>query len=97
MYAKNIYKSGLVIIFINKNRKWKKDVEHKCHDGPIWRIRWAHPKFGSLLATCSHDKCVRVWEEKKITEEDNDKKLISRSEISERVSILETKEGVADI
>lgn len=40
---------------------------------------------------------MRVWEEKKITEEDNDKKLISRSEISERVSILETKEGVADI
>ena len=26
------------------------------HDGPVWQVTWAHPKFGSLLASCSLDQ-----------------------------------------
>jgi WD40 repeat protein len=25
------------------------------HQGPVWQVAWAHPKFGSLLASCSYD------------------------------------------
>lgn len=33
------------------------------HDGPIWKVAWAHPKFGSLLASCSYDMKVIIWKE----------------------------------
>jgi len=33
------------------------------HQGPVWQVSWAHPKFGSLLASCSYDNCVIIWRE----------------------------------
>ncbi|CAG9462244.1 unnamed protein product [Pedinophyceae sp. YPF-701] len=33
------------------------------HEGPVWRVSWAHPKFGSLLASCSFDHRVIIWKE----------------------------------
>lgn len=33
------------------------------HDGPVWQVAWAHPKFGSLLASASFDARVVVWKE----------------------------------
>ena len=33
------------------------------HEGPVWQVAWAHPKFGTLLASCSFDHRVIVWKE----------------------------------
>uniref|UniRef100_A0A0D9ZFC1 Uncharacterized protein n=1 Tax=Oryza glumipatula TaxID=40148 RepID=A0A0D9ZFC1_9ORYZ len=33
------------------------------HYGPVWRVAWAHPKFGSILASCGYDGRVIVWKE----------------------------------
>jgi len=33
------------------------------HEGPVWQVAWAHPKFGSILATCSYDRKVILWRE----------------------------------
>lgn len=33
------------------------------HDGPVWQLDWSHPEFGNLLASCSYDKRVIIWEE----------------------------------
>jgi len=33
------------------------------HQGPVWQVAWAHPKFGSLLASCSYDGRVIIWKE----------------------------------
>lgn len=33
------------------------------HEGPVWQVAWAHPKFGSLLASCSYDGKVIIWKE----------------------------------
>lgn len=35
----------------------------QAHDAPILHLSFAHPIHGSLLATCSHDRTVRIWEE----------------------------------
>jgi len=35
----------------------------KGHEGPVWQVSWAHPKFGSLLASCSYDRKVCIWKE----------------------------------
>ena len=33
------------------------------HDGPVWQVSWAHPKFGVILASCSYDGSVIVYKE----------------------------------
>lgn len=33
------------------------------HDGPVWQVAWAHPKFGNILASCSYDRRVLIWKE----------------------------------
>lgn len=35
----------------------------QCHSGSVWRVSWAHPEFGQVLATCSFDRTVAIWEE----------------------------------
>jgi len=35
----------------------------KRHEGPVWQISWAHPKFGTYLASCSYDRKVLIWKE----------------------------------
>ncbi|RIB08599.1 WD40 repeat-like protein [Gigaspora rosea] len=37
----------------------------KGHDGPVWQVAWAHPKFGNILASCSYDSKVIIWKEQK--------------------------------
>jgi protein transport protein SEC13 len=33
------------------------------HDGPVWQISWAHPKYGVILASGSYDGKVLIWRE----------------------------------
>ncbi len=33
------------------------------HVGPAYTVSWAHPKFGSLFASCGFDSTVKVWHE----------------------------------
>lgn len=33
------------------------------HDGAVWQVAWAHPKFGVLLASCSYDRSVIIHRE----------------------------------
>ena len=40
-----------------------KQAEWRAHAGSIWRLSWAHPEFGPVLASCSFDRKVCVWEE----------------------------------
>jgi len=33
------------------------------HEGPVWQLSWAHPKFGTILASCSFDGGVLIHRE----------------------------------
>jgi protein transport protein SEC13 len=33
------------------------------HSGPVWQVAWAHPKFGTVLASCGYDRQAIVWQE----------------------------------
>lgn len=35
----------------------------KTHSGSVWKVTWAHPEFGQVLASCSFDRTAAVWEE----------------------------------
>ncbi|GAB5036639.1 sec13-related protein [Nannochloropsis oceanica] len=37
----------------------------KQHVGPVWEIAWAHPRWGSLLASASYDGMVLIHRENK--------------------------------
>ncbi|CAK9438035.1 uncharacterized protein LODBEIA_P23840 [Lodderomyces beijingensis] len=39
------------------------------HEGPVWQVAWAHPKFGPILASCSYDGKVLVWKENPETQQ----------------------------
>ncbi|KAL0633838.1 GTPase-activating protein S13 [Maublancomyces gigas] len=34
------------------------------HEGPVWQVSWAHPKFGNILASASYDGKVIIWQER---------------------------------
>lgn len=34
----------------------------RAHEGPVWQVAWAHPKWGTLLASCSYDRKVIIWQ-----------------------------------
>lgn len=37
------------------------------HEGPVWQVSWAHPKFGVILASASYDGKVIIWREENRT------------------------------
>ena len=47
----------------NDKSNWIVSASWKAHSGSIWRLSWAHPEFGQVLATCSFDRTASVWEE----------------------------------
>lgn len=50
-------------IFDVENDNYKLVETLVGHDGPVWQVGWAHPKFGSILASCSYDGKVLIWKE----------------------------------
>lgn len=38
-------------------------IKDKGHTGPVWKVVWGHPEFGQVLASCSFDRSVIIWEE----------------------------------
>lgn len=48
-------------IFDVKNGEHALQMDLKGHSGPVWQIAWAHPKFGTVLASCSYDRKVIIW------------------------------------
>jgi len=35
------------------------------HTGPVWKLSWAHPSHGCMLASCGYDRRVIVWRQHK--------------------------------
>lgn len=46
------------MLFIGHLTQETRSPVHR-HEGPVWEVAWAHPKFGNLLASCSYDRKVR--------------------------------------
>ena len=36
---------------------------YHSHEGPVWQLAWAHPRYGQILASCSYDRKVILWRE----------------------------------
>ena len=42
---------------------WICTATWKSHFGSVWKVTWAHPEFGQVIATCSFDPTAAIWEE----------------------------------
>ncbi|KAG5640579.1 hypothetical protein DXG03_008014, partial [Asterophora parasitica] len=42
---------------------WSVEDDWKAHDAPVSKLSWAHPEFGSIIASASFDRIVKVWEQ----------------------------------
>lgn len=56
-----IYIFSMQIWDHNEKGVWIVSASWKAHSGSVWRLSWAHPEFGTVLATCSFDRTVSVW------------------------------------
>ncbi|ODM90481.1 Nucleoporin SEH1 [Orchesella cincta] len=48
---------------------WNCTASWKAHSGSVWKVTWAHPEFGQVVATSSFDRSAAVWQER--VEKDN--------------------------
>lgn len=52
-----------VKIFDVRSRQQLLVADLREHEGPVWQLAWAHPMYGSLLASCGYDKKVIIYKE----------------------------------
>lgn len=53
----------LIKVYEADDQQQQQPAELIGHNGPVWQVAWAHPKFGNILASCSYDRQVIVWKE----------------------------------
>lgn len=46
-----------------ENDTWNVTDISRAHQNSVWRLSWANPEYGQLVASCSEDGCICVWEE----------------------------------
>lgn len=64
MGARERVEGGLELVSPHPEFKCKScKLTFWAHDAPLLHLSFAHPLHGSLLASCSHDRTVRIWEE----------------------------------
>lgn len=53
---------GSVIIYnVENTNNFVKYSELQNLGKPVMRVLWAHPKFGSVLATVLYDRTINLW------------------------------------
>ncbi|KAG1681672.1 Nucleoporin SEH1 [Nymphon striatum] len=74
--------------------EWYMTANWKTHSGSVWRVTWAHPEFGQVIATCSFDRTAVIWEEHV-----GDKSFAERSQCHwiKRASFVDSRTSVTDV
>jgi protein transport protein SEC13 len=48
-------------IFTVAKNSYQHIADLNGHTGPVWRVSWAHPRFGQILASCGYDRRIIIW------------------------------------
>lgn len=72
---------------------WQRQSQFSAHLGPVWRVTWAHPEFGAIIASCSFDRNVLIWEEQEGV--DDKGRIVSRWH--QRAQLSDARDSVNEI
>ncbi|XP_022177717.1 nucleoporin SEH1-A-like isoform X2 [Myzus persicae] len=73
---------------------WNLSSSWKAHSGSVWKVTWAHPDFGQVLATCSFDRTAAIWEE--ILGESDENGTVLRHWVH-RANLVDSVTSVTDV
>lgn len=51
------------------NGAWIAEDDWKAHAAAVAKLSWAHPEFGSIIASASYDHSVKIWEQVRAADE----------------------------
>jgi nucleoporin SEH1 len=77
---------------IDETGEWTSSEIPRAHNDSIWRLSWAHPEFGQLIASCSEDKSICIWEE-----QESVTRTEQRDKWQRKVQLSESKKSVNDV
>ena len=60
-------------VFVRKAEKWCDDGVIKINGASAWKVKWARPEFGAVIATCSLDTQIRIYELKQVEKGEGEK------------------------
>lgn len=69
----------------------------RSHSGSVWKVTWAHPEFGQILATCSLDRTAIIWEEVLDTTIDTKRSSAQTSHWAKRATLVDSRTSLTDI
>jgi WD40 repeat protein len=52
----------IIRMYTKKGDKWVEEAPIKIMQGAsAWKVKWARPEFGTIIATCSLDTQIRIY------------------------------------
>ena len=69
----------------------------RSHSGSVWKVTWAHPEFGQILATCSLDRTAIIWEEVLDATVDTKRSSDHTSHWAKRATLVDSRTSLTDI
>lgn len=69
----------------------------RSHSGSVWKVTWAHPEFGQILATCSLDRTAIIWEEVLDATADAKRSSNQTSHWAKRATLVDSRTSLTDI
>lgn len=69
----------------------------RSHSGSVWKVTWAHPEFGQILATCSLDRTAIIWEEVLDATVDTKRSSDQTSHWAKRATLVDSRTSLTDI
>ncbi|CCM04009.1 uncharacterized protein FIBRA_06166 [Fibroporia radiculosa] len=70
---------------------WNVEDDWKAHDAAVAQVAWAHPEFGSIVASASFDRTVKVWEQVPASASDADAGAGPSARWVERAMLVDAK------